>query len=370
MSAIRVSRTGEMILSPPELPSYLRAVHELKPIVGKPTDEDVKGIHAVIRALGAVSHLPTFYNPDLSMQLSQYLFGVQMAVFKVSYSMTLMPGDKSVFIPPELPLHIPGALNQVVGAPSDEEIKSAQSALRNVENLSISPFLPPIVSHLSWLISRPAGPQLFDADLSMRLSQHFFNLQFARYMRESSAGQFVSESEPEGACLTESRPIQETRENLTTSCHGEASGLQRGGNIASVSEAGEVSQAHSGLPQLGEAMKRIQDVLENMDRILTLIKRDQSTIGCVDKYYHIYKNPLNQQGRAASECGLPRLRYGFYDKTWKFGLWMTSDQIAGYLKFFNIGSDLIQLEDEGEPRLLDGKGAEAEQLLLNYIDAQ
>ncbi|EUC54845.1 laminin domain protein, putative [Rhizoctonia solani AG-3 Rhs1AP] len=351
MPAIRVSRTGEMIVSPPELPSYLRAIHELKPIVGKPTDEDVKGIHAVIRALGAVSHLPTFYNPDLSMQLSQYLFGVQMAVFKVSYSMTLMPGDKSVFIPPELPLHIPGALNQVVGAPSDEEIKSAQSALRNVENLSIS-------------------PQLFDADLSMRLSQHFFNLQFARYMRESSAGQFVSESEPEGACLTESRPIQETRENLTTSCHGEASGLQRGGNIASVSEAGEVSQARSGLPQLGEAMKGIQDVLENMDRILTLIKRDQSTIGCVDKYYHIYKNPLNQQGRAASECGLPRLRYGFYDKTWKFGLWMTSDQIAGYLKFFNIGSDLIQLEDEGEPRLLDGKGAEAEQLLLNYIDAQ
>ncbi|KAH7336010.1 hypothetical protein B0J17DRAFT_61156 [Rhizoctonia solani] len=56
MTSIRISRSGETVLTPPRLPEYLSAIHELKPIVGKPEDEDVKVIHTVIRALNAVAH--------------------------------------------------------------------------------------------------------------------------------------------------------------------------------------------------------------------------------------------------------------------------------------------------------------------------
>ncbi|CAE6463538.1 unnamed protein product [Rhizoctonia solani] len=343
MSSIRVSHAGEIILTPPRLPSYLRAVHELKPIVGKPADEDVKAIHAVIRALGAVSHLPTFYNPDLSMQLSQYLFGVQMAVFRASYSMELLPGEKSVFIPPELPSHIPGALNQVVGAPSDEEIKLAQSALRNTENLAIS-------------------PQLFDADLSMRLSQHFFNIQFA-------AGRFVPKTEPKESYPAASQPAHEIKE-YSTITHELPNLHDEGRRSCPVPEVEQSPQELSEIAQLGEmivkaikeATSETKNVLESMNRVLTLIKQDQSTVGCTGEYYQVFKNPLNQQGVAASECGLPQLRYEYLNKGYRYHLWMSPDHTARYLKFFGIGDNLIH--DGEEPKLIDGMGDEAGRLIL------
>ena len=34
---------------PPELPPYLKSVYDLKSIVGTPSDDEVIGIHAVIR---------------------------------------------------------------------------------------------------------------------------------------------------------------------------------------------------------------------------------------------------------------------------------------------------------------------------------
>ena len=42
------------VLSPPDLPPYLESVYKLKPIVGEPSDEEVIGIHAVIRVASKV----------------------------------------------------------------------------------------------------------------------------------------------------------------------------------------------------------------------------------------------------------------------------------------------------------------------------
>lgn len=42
--------------SPPRLPSYLADVYDLKLVTDVPTDEEIKEIHAVIRAMEAVSH--------------------------------------------------------------------------------------------------------------------------------------------------------------------------------------------------------------------------------------------------------------------------------------------------------------------------
>lgn len=82
---------------PPRLPNYLRNVYDLKTIVGVPSDEEIIGIHAVIRTAFNVSHgeshrrygsvclvflivlkVPGMFDPVLSMHLSQHLFEVQM----------------------------------------------------------------------------------------------------------------------------------------------------------------------------------------------------------------------------------------------------------------------------------------------------
>ncbi|CUA74834.1 hypothetical protein RSOLAG22IIIB_05729 [Rhizoctonia solani] len=345
MATMRVSRNGEIILTPPQLPPFLSAVYDLKPIMGKPSDEEIKVLHAVIRSLNAVAHLPTLYNSELSMELSQHLFDAQMAVHRAKYSKSLLPGNASVYVPPALPPHIPGTLKQVVGAPSDEEIRSAQSIMRTLDNLANT-------------------PHLYDADLSMNLSQHIFNLQFARYMHDSEDGQFASESEPEQTHPVELLVDQQTQGDPTgvdavLDCPG---GEQ---NVTSVLEAKQIPQATSEFAQLGETMKDVKSILEKMSRMLTLIKADQAIVGCSEKYYQVFKNPVNQQGIAASECGLPLLRFEYHDNGWRYSIWMTSDHIARYLQFFNIGADLIQ--GGGEPKLIDGKNDEAKKLLLEQL---
>lgn len=45
-----------IVYAPPRIPPYLADAYELKSVTGVPTDEEVKEIHAVIRAMEAVSH--------------------------------------------------------------------------------------------------------------------------------------------------------------------------------------------------------------------------------------------------------------------------------------------------------------------------
>ncbi|CAE6437783.1 unnamed protein product [Rhizoctonia solani] len=280
------------------------------------------------------------------MQLSQHLFSAQTAVFQADYSTSLITGERSVFAPPVLPPHIPGTLNRVVGIPSDDDIKAVQNAVQSVENLVNS-------------------PQLFDADLSMKLSQHMFNLQIARYVHDSSQAPQPTQEAEKAPCLSQ-----------------EVSGLfdKTDSDVSSASpsltgsiESEKIHEASSGLALLGEKIaKAIKDstnetkiVLEKMHRMLTLIKQDQAVVASLSQEYHVYKNPLNQQGIAASECGLPLLRYGYNCYSDYVVSEKASQEIVGYLKFFGIGVDLIQ---EGEdPKLIAGKESEAQNLLLKHI---
>ncbi|ELU37136.1 hypothetical protein AG1IA_08847 [Rhizoctonia solani AG-1 IA] len=45
-----MSERPNVVLPPPDLPPYLKNVHELKPIIGPPTDSELLAIHAVVRA--------------------------------------------------------------------------------------------------------------------------------------------------------------------------------------------------------------------------------------------------------------------------------------------------------------------------------
>ncbi|CAE6473235.1 unnamed protein product [Rhizoctonia solani] len=251
--------------------------------------------------------------------------------------MTLLPGENSTYTPPTLPWHITSTLKQVVGAPSNEDVKAVHNALRSVESLA---------SH----------PQLFDEDLSMTLSQHMFNLQFARYMHDSTQGGFISDREP--------KPHSESVPQATQPPEGDLN------NIRSLTP---VPEAPSELAQLGEVVKGIKgtldeskNVLENMNRVLISTQRTQPTTGYFKDHTNstMHLNPVNQQGVLASEHGLPQLRYYCtYGKS--YSIWMHSQEIAGYLKFFGIGANLVQ---SGEvARLKDGKEAEAEELLQKHV---
>ncbi|CAE6525939.1 unnamed protein product [Rhizoctonia solani] len=301
------------------------------------------------------------------MRLSQHLFGAQMAVYRAEYSKALLPGDQSIYAPPALPSHIPGALERVVGSPSDNDIKATQNALRDVDSLAVSTLWFLLIDR-PVLIDIEADPRLFDADLSMKLSQHLFNIQFARYMHNSAQGEFASGGEGEES-VSASHPTPEqqgpTSEQIPDIENGEQSN-PRVPRIDRVLEAppeptqlGEVMQA------MKDTMNRSGDTLENINRMLVSIKRDQCMGYVLHGSQHWQKDPLNRQGVLASECGLPRLRYMYNPNNWSWSITLAEDHIAGYLKFFDIGTDLIQGDEE--PKLIAGKKGEAEKLLLAEV---
>ncbi|QRV82957.1 hypothetical protein RhiJN_10973 [Ceratobasidium sp. AG-Ba] len=164
------------MLTPPKLPRFLADLVNLRVIEGVPTDSEVKLVHAAIRSLNEVVHVPGLYDPDLTVGLSEYLFGVQMGIWKLiksnprntkeryreKYPCIIFPSS-TTYTPPQLPPHIRVSLEPVKNTPSDDQIKSVQTALRISENLA-------------------NVPSMFDADLSMNLSQHLFDIQFGRYL--------------------------------------------------------------------------------------------------------------------------------------------------------------------------------------------
>ncbi|CAE6395064.1 unnamed protein product [Rhizoctonia solani] len=176
---------------PPELPIYLRHVHDLRPILGVPQDAEIIGIHSVIHAANRVSGVPGMHDPCLFMKLSDHLFSVQMARYRSKYSLVTFPSVNSfninaTYTPPTLPTHVTVQLEPVVGGPSDEEIMKAQDAMRTYQNLS-------------------NVPSMFDPRVHMELSQYLFDIQMARHMQV--AGEIQPSHEPPARANLDS-PIQ------------------------------------------------------------------------------------------------------------------------------------------------------------------
>ncbi|CAE6515478.1 unnamed protein product [Rhizoctonia solani] len=154
---------------PPELPASFRSIHNLKPIVGVPSDDEVIGIHTVMHAASRVSAVPGMHDPKFFMQLADHLFDVQMARYRNRYSLVTFPSD-ATYTPPALPAHISINLESVSGAPSDDEMSKMHEAIQTYQELR-------------------RIPSLFDARVNMELSQHLFDLQMARHMRIASESQ-------------------------------------------------------------------------------------------------------------------------------------------------------------------------------------
>lgn len=60
VSSIQKSAMSD-VYTPPKLPPYLANAFNMKPVVGIPTDDEVKLIHAVIRAAENASHSERFH---------------------------------------------------------------------------------------------------------------------------------------------------------------------------------------------------------------------------------------------------------------------------------------------------------------------
>ncbi|CAE6454808.1 unnamed protein product [Rhizoctonia solani] len=166
------------ICYPPELPAYFQNVHDLKPIVGVPSDEEIIEIHTVIHVANSlrISGLPGIHSPGLLMKLADHLFNVQMARYRSRYSLVTFPSD-ATYTPPDLPAHISVNLECISGAPSDNEIMKVQDAIQTYQELR-------------------RIPSMFDAHVNMELSQHLFDLQMARHMRIAGESQPSIISQP------------------------------------------------------------------------------------------------------------------------------------------------------------------------------
>ncbi|KDN33786.1 hypothetical protein RSAG8_13115, partial [Rhizoctonia solani AG-8 WAC10335] len=118
------------ILSPPELPPYLKSINDLKPIAGVPNDDEVMGIHAVIRMAQKAVDIPGTGDPTLLARLYEHLFDAQMAKYRNRCLSFVFP-ETTTYTPPALPVYVTVQLEPVTGTPSEEEVVKVQSAIRS-----------------------------------------------------------------------------------------------------------------------------------------------------------------------------------------------------------------------------------------------
>jgi hypothetical protein len=79
-----------------------------------------------------------------------------------------------------LPTHIPVTIEPIAGPPSDKQVQRVQTALRLSEDLVNSMLTHSYFSDWKWLMVVKV-PSMYDGDLSMKLSQHLFDIQFGRF---------------------------------------------------------------------------------------------------------------------------------------------------------------------------------------------
>ncbi|CAE7153723.1 unnamed protein product [Rhizoctonia solani] len=231
------------VYSPPQLPTYIKNVYELKQIIGVPSDAEVIGIHAVMHAARKASEVPGMHDPRLLMNLADHLFSVQMARYRSRYLQITSSLD-ATYTPPALPAHIPASLEPVSGAPSDEDILRVQDAIRSYQRFE-------------------SVPSMFDQRVSMELSQHLFDLQMARHMR--LAGDARQDSLPRDIVRpTDSAQIVEQSTHATEEA---LASTNNSGTGANAPVGGHSSQSAS-TETIRELIDRSDQLAERFNQVL------------------------------------------------------------------------------------------------------
>ncbi|KAJ1300413.1 hypothetical protein OPQ81_005233 [Rhizoctonia solani] len=343
---------ANMIYTPPSLPDYLSRSHTLNVIVGVPADDEVKAIHDAIRAVNGMSTVPALYDHKLSTQLAQYLFAVQMAVYRNEFPSTISPGENT-YTPPSIPSHIPISLEPVFGASSDKELESAGGAVRTLEGLAHSPF--------------------FDATLSIKLSQHLFNIQFARYMKDLNQGHFIQRttSSPSPHQANENEPpifVSSPPNDPSAQQEFQEVPIILGTSVATTMQERPQSQASSTIvPESGDKLDQVCEAQHETNELLMEIKRTLVSTHLAGIWIQASR-PRNAYSTINKHGELPRMR-GLdevnVDGHGRLSRSITVQELAEYLKFYGIGAELI---DEETGNLKPNEEGDAKKLLENYLN--
>ncbi|CAE6416678.1 unnamed protein product [Rhizoctonia solani] len=238
------------ICYPPVLPENFKNVHDLRPIVGVPSDEEVIGIHAVMHAANRVSGVPGMHDPGFFMKLADHLFNAQMGIEAGTHLLHFRVKD-AIYTPPTLPSHIPVDLKAVSGAPSDDEMTKVQDAIQTYQELR-------------------RIPSMFDAHINMELSQHLFDLQMARHMR------IAGESLPSLAAQTTAgleshdriaEPARNTAQELVTATNNAGTGGNAAGAHLDQTLQPVPSIVHEMVEQSSQLTERFNQVLERLTQL-------------------------------------------------------------------------------------------------------
>ncbi|KAF8593660.1 hypothetical protein BDV93DRAFT_612162 [Ceratobasidium sp. AG-I] len=374
------------ICTPPKLPVYLAGTFDLKPVTGIPSDSEVMLIHAAIRGVNDVFHVPALCDPDLSMRLAQHLFNVQMEKYRERYPVNVLP-HANVYDPPVLPSHVNVPLKSVTGAPSDDEIKSVHSALRVSESLT-------------------NVPSLYDPELSMSLSQHLFDIQFARYIKQTTKGYYAPHNTSDDAGDKQEtklphQPVVSTEQpealkDHETGSHGQAaphSHHRTGSNPGIGQKDGLSSQvphcsASDSLSRIAALLEKTQEVteqmgvgqnqtnqllvgmqdtlkdgIENVTRMMIKL-HNHSARGFNSGHDYIYHHIVSENGEAPLSCEVPAILTGRGQTFWK----ASDSLLAQYLQFYNIGTELI--EKGNPPTLKPSSNERASRILGEYTHSR
>ncbi|CAE6455639.1 unnamed protein product [Rhizoctonia solani] len=266
------------VYSPPELPNYLKSVHDLKPIVGVPKDAEVIQIHAVIRVANQAVNIPGMYDPVLFSQLEEHLFDVQMAKYWSKHPYSAFPIN-TTYTPPALPAHVSVNLEPISGSPSNEEIIKVQNAIRSYQQFS-------------------NVPSLFNPEVHMDLSQHLFDIQMASYMQRASQTPFSRVAHdtagPLGAGVTETaNTIGQVAADTNNAGYGddvvETYQASQPGDLCDVMERANRLVEHANL-----LMERSNQLAERSNQLMELsntpsdqpnrpVERLGEVLGCINK---------------------------------------------------------------------------------------
>ncbi|KAG8705233.1 hypothetical protein FRC08_001764 [Ceratobasidium sp. 394] len=284
--------------------------------------------------------------------------------------------------PPPLPAHIPVELEPVTGPPSNEQIKSVQNALRLSENLA-------------------NVPSMFDANLSMKLSQHLFNIQFERYLRQVADGD-------------RSAPVATTRVKEVDSNHSDRGNsdvgdtgsideppghfvmqpstaarpiLEQTQHVLSETQSNPTEMLETGLEDTKQLLVRMTSTLENVNRVLIAAQQNMARGLNTTRYYeysglqhnHVLVNEKGEDPRVRDPLHLVKFgclhaHAGQHQRlpsilTVQYNLvnrqQVQDTDIARYLRFYGIGAEFIEGGDV--PTIKEGKIDEAKAELRSYL---
>ncbi|KAG8749408.1 hypothetical protein FRC11_011359, partial [Ceratobasidium sp. 423] len=250
---------------------------------------------------------------------------------------------ENTYTPPSIPSHIPISLEPVVGAPSDEALESAHSAVRTFENLVNTRYIQDSnQGHFSQRLANTQSPPHTNAS-----EPSIVATSIPPNTEDQQGPQKVGSIEVGSSLLATSHTFPPNR-------------------IVSEPVSTTIPQTNVDMDQFCVAQHETNRLLGGNEELLRDIRQIlRSTHHNVHRAYgpghHYAYRTINEKGE------LPWMRYlddVYASSSDRLSRSITTKELVGYLRFYGIGAELIE-EETGN--LKPDKEAEAQKLLAIYL---